>query len=104
MSLNYIKTKTVFIIITGDSRIPGCNPILTEDQTIKFDCGSLLDFYPEGTECQINCEIGYVLEGSSARVCINGSWSETDASCKGILLYFLRFYIIQVTCLGNTKS
>lgn len=93
-SVDDTKAKSLFIIITGDSRKPGCNPILTEDRKIKIDCGSLSDFYTEGTECQLNCEIGYVLEGSSARVCVNGSWSDTDASCKGILPYFIRFYTL----------
>lgn len=94
-SVDGTKAKSLFIIITGDSRKPGCNPIFTEDRKIKIDCGSLLDFYTEGTECQLNCEIGYVIEGSSACVCVNGSWSDTDASCKGILilLYFIRFLL-----------
>lgn len=76
-------------MITGDVRKSGCNPIMAHDPKFIIDCNSLLDYYPEGTECKIKCEIGYKLEGSPVRICINGSWSDTAASCKG---KFSRFY------------
>ncbi|KAG8250086.1 hypothetical protein J6590_005480 [Homalodisca vitripennis] len=61
----------------------GCKPFSQNERTLKTDCESTTELYPEGTRCHISCRAGYVLVGSNTRVCLdNGSWSGQTTHCQ----------------------